>query len=83
MQKALPMSFLRKRPAKPAGKVGKPLMEVEEAALQVVAVHPSSMARQVTETNKIIREGLLRDSLGEKVSHLSFFVLKFILRRFP
>jgi hypothetical protein len=61
------MSFLRKRPAKPDGKVAKHLMEVEEAAaLQAAAIHPSSMARQVTETNKIIREGLLRDSSSEK-----------------
>ena len=76
MRKALPMSSLRKRPAKPDGKVAKHLMEVEEAALQAVAVHPSSMARQVTETNKIIREGLLRDSSSEKVSPFIFFVLK-------
>jgi hypothetical protein len=74
MQKALPMSFLRKRPAKPDGKVAKHLMEVEEAALQAAAVHPNSMARQVTETNKIIRrEGLVRDSSGEKRSPFIFF----------
>jgi hypothetical protein len=48
-------------------------MEVEEAALQAVAVHPSSMARQVTETNKIIREGLLRDSSSEKGESIIFF----------
>jgi len=73
MQKALPMSFLQKRPAKPDGKVAKPLMEVEEAALQVAAVHPSSMARRVTETNKIIREGLLRDSSREKGEFVYLF----------
>lgn len=73
MQKALPMSFLRKRPAKPDGKVAKHPMEVEEAALQAVAVHPSSMARQVTETNKIIREGLLRDSSSEKGESIYLF----------
>jgi hypothetical protein len=67
------MSFLRKRPAKPDGKVAKHPMEVEEAVLQAVAAHPSSMARQVTETNKIIREGLLRDSSSEKGESIYLF----------
>lgn len=55
MRKALPMSSLPKRLVKPGGKVERLPMVVEEAAhLQAVAVHPSSMARQVTETIEII-----------------------------
>jgi hypothetical protein len=56
MRKVLPMNSLPKRLVKPDGKAVKPPMVVEEAVhLQAVAIHPSSMARQVTETNRIIK----------------------------